>query len=110
MEEFSMSLGIFYTGESFHLEVDLNDESGAPIMVEDLEDVKVVLEVNKKEVATLVVDDGITYEEESNVMLLDVAAEDTALWNSGKLVGRFVFEIDGKVTIEEVELYKVVKA
>lgn len=103
-----MSLEIFYKGETFKLEVDLSDSDGAPILFDELEDVSVVLEVNKKVVAALTVGDGISEGDEPSKMILDVSSENTAFWISGRLTGKFVFKIDGVTTIEEVIIYKVV--
>ena len=102
-----MILEKFYKGESLRLQVDLTDAAGEPIAITELEDVEVLLQVNKKDVATLIIDEGIEPGEEANQLVLTVSAAETANWNTGRLTANFSLVIDGETTIEQVILYDV---
>ncbi|MCO5253352.1 MAG: hypothetical protein M9892_03185 [Bacteroidetes bacterium] len=107
-----MRLETFIAGETLALVLTLADAGGEPIAWEELDELTVVLSINRKPVAVLRKStEELEPGEEEGEVLLVVEDEATAVWQSGKLTATVSVEIGASsasaTKIEVVELFNV---
>lgn len=109
---YKMRLETFIAGETLALVLTLADAGGEPIAWEELDELAVVLSINRKPVAVLRKStEELEPGEEEGEVLLVVEDEATAVWQSGKLTATVSVEIGASsasaTKIEVVELFNV---